>query len=93
MTVSDDTRTSTVDAVVIGAGFSGLYMLHKLRDRMGLTVFPLPPQLLVEGEAIDVAVGIRPSTGIAPYRAKCDEIVANDYEGFAFDTGRQGALA
>ena len=38
MTVSDDTRTRTVDAVVIGAGFSGLYMLHKLRDRMGLTV-------------------------------------------------------
>ncbi|WP_294567890.1 NAD(P)/FAD-dependent oxidoreductase [uncultured Arthrobacter sp.] len=37
MTVSDDTRASTVDAVVIGAGFSGLYMLHKLRDEMGLT--------------------------------------------------------
>jgi cation diffusion facilitator CzcD-associated flavoprotein CzcO len=27
-----------VDAVVIGAGFSGLYMLHRLRDTMGLTV-------------------------------------------------------
>jgi len=25
-----------VDAVIIGAGFSGLYMLHKLRDEMGL---------------------------------------------------------
>ncbi|CAA9265229.1 MAG: Cyclohexanone monooxygenase, partial [uncultured Actinomycetospora sp.] len=25
-----------VDAVIIGAGFSGLYMLHTLRDRMGL---------------------------------------------------------
>ncbi len=25
-----------VDAVVIGAGFSGLYMLHRLRDTMGL---------------------------------------------------------
>ena len=25
-----------VDAVVIGAGFSGLYMLHKLRDELGL---------------------------------------------------------
>lgn len=26
------------DAVVIGAGFSGLYMLHRLRDRLGLNV-------------------------------------------------------
>ena len=26
-----------VDAVIIGAGFSGLYMLHRLRDTMGLT--------------------------------------------------------
>ncbi len=33
MTTSTDT---TVDAVIIGAGFSGLYMLHKLRDEMGL---------------------------------------------------------
>ncbi|HVE25476.1 MAG TPA: NAD(P)/FAD-dependent oxidoreductase, partial [Sporichthya sp.] len=27
-----------VDAVVIGAGFSGLYLLHKLRNEMGLSV-------------------------------------------------------
>jgi cation diffusion facilitator CzcD-associated flavoprotein CzcO len=26
-----------LDAVIVGAGFSGLYMLHKLRDEMGLT--------------------------------------------------------
>ena len=26
------------DAVVVGAGFGGLYMLHKLRDRLGLKV-------------------------------------------------------
>jgi cation diffusion facilitator CzcD-associated flavoprotein CzcO len=26
-----------VDAVIIGAGFSGLYMLHRLRDQLGLT--------------------------------------------------------
>jgi len=30
--------TRDVDAVVIGAGFAGLYMLHKLRDDLGLTV-------------------------------------------------------
>ncbi|GAA0627857.1 NAD(P)/FAD-dependent oxidoreductase [Sporichthya brevicatena] len=29
---------TNVDAVVIGAGFSGLYMLHCLRDRLGLDV-------------------------------------------------------
>ena len=28
--------TAEFDAVIIGAGFSGLYMLHKLRDQMGL---------------------------------------------------------
>ncbi|HZQ34409.1 MAG TPA: NAD(P)/FAD-dependent oxidoreductase [Dehalococcoidia bacterium] len=37
-----DSATSTdvtnVDAVVIGAGFAGLYMLHRLRDMLGLSV-------------------------------------------------------
>src|SRR5262245_46683397 len=26
------------DAVIVGAGFSGLYMLYRLRDRLGLSV-------------------------------------------------------
>lgn len=30
--------TADFDAVIIGAGFSGLYMLHRLRDEMGLSV-------------------------------------------------------
>ena len=30
--------TPDVDAVIVGAGFSGLYMLHRLRDRLGLSV-------------------------------------------------------
>src|SRR5262245_64811514 len=30
-------RSTDLDAVVIGAGFSGLYMLHRLRDVMGLS--------------------------------------------------------
>jgi cation diffusion facilitator CzcD-associated flavoprotein CzcO len=34
----DGRGTRDFDAVVIGAGFSGLYLLHLLRDRMGLTV-------------------------------------------------------
>ena len=29
-------RPVDYDAVVIGAGFGGLYMLHKLRDELGL---------------------------------------------------------
>ena len=36
--MGDNGQTSEFDAVVIGAGFSGLYMLHKLRDDLGLTV-------------------------------------------------------
>ena len=28
---------TALDAVIVGAGFSGLYMLHKLRNEMGLT--------------------------------------------------------
>jgi cation diffusion facilitator CzcD-associated flavoprotein CzcO len=31
-------RSCDFDAVVIGAGFSGLYMLHRLRNEMGLSV-------------------------------------------------------
>ena len=31
------TGPDRVDAVIIGAGFSGLYMLHQLRDQMGMT--------------------------------------------------------
>lgn len=31
-------NTNTVDAVIVGAGFSGLYMMHRLRDELGLSV-------------------------------------------------------
>jgi len=33
-----DSQTTHLDAVVIGAGFSGIYMLHKLRNGLGLKV-------------------------------------------------------
>ncbi len=33
---STEPTTTGIDAVIVGAGFSGLYMLHKLRDEMGL---------------------------------------------------------
>ena len=31
-----DNNLTKVDAVVVGAGFAGLYMLHLLRDKLGL---------------------------------------------------------
>ncbi|WP_342661798.1 Baeyer-Villiger monooxygenase (plasmid) [Rhodococcus ruber] len=31
-------KTADFDAVIIGAGFSGLYLLHRLRNEMGLSV-------------------------------------------------------
>ncbi|MDA3039254.1 MAG: NAD(P)/FAD-dependent oxidoreductase [Actinomycetota bacterium] len=37
-TAPDEAPTREVDAVVIGAGFSGLYMNYRLRDTMGLDV-------------------------------------------------------
>src|ERR1700719_3411767 len=40
-------RTSECDALIIGAGFSGLYQLLCLRDRLGLSV-----QVLEAGEGV-----------------------------------------
>ncbi|MBV9817059.1 MAG: NAD(P)/FAD-dependent oxidoreductase [Solirubrobacterales bacterium] len=37
MNAKDPAGTPDLDAVVIGAGFSGLYMLHRLRNVMGLS--------------------------------------------------------
>lgn len=34
----DSTTRTDYDAIVIGAGFSGIYMLHKLRNELGLNV-------------------------------------------------------
>ncbi|CAN5144629.1 NAD(P)/FAD-dependent oxidoreductase [soil metagenome] len=40
MTQPDNAHIETpqYDAIIIGAGFAGMYMLHKLRDELGLTV-------------------------------------------------------
>jgi cation diffusion facilitator CzcD-associated flavoprotein CzcO len=35
--VGADERANDFDAVIVGAGFAGLYALHKLRDEMGLS--------------------------------------------------------
>ncbi len=39
--------TAELDAVIIGAGFSGMYQLHTLRDRLGLSV-----QVLEAGDGV-----------------------------------------
>jgi cyclohexanone monooxygenase len=36
--MSDTAMATDFDAIVVGAGFGGIYMLHKLRDELGLTV-------------------------------------------------------
>ena len=36
--MSDTTTTTDFDAIVVGTGFGGIYMLHKLRDELGFTV-------------------------------------------------------
>ena len=41
MPLDTATATPTLDAVIIGAGFSGLYQLHSLRDRLGLRALVL----------------------------------------------------
>lgn len=32
--------TTDFDAVIVGAGFSGLYMLHRLRNELGFVTVP-----------------------------------------------------
>ena len=43
----DHAQAATLDAIVIGAGFAGLYQLHCLRDRLGMDV-----QVLEAGEGV-----------------------------------------
>ncbi|MFG1934034.1 flavin-containing monooxygenase [Mycobacterium sp. NPDC048908] len=46
MTVSADPQQSVVDAVVVGAGFAGLYALHKLRSQgLSVRVFEAAPEV------------------------------------------------
>lgn len=42
-----ETRHVDFDAIIIGAGFSGMYMLHKLRDELGLSA-----QVFEAGEGV-----------------------------------------
>jgi cation diffusion facilitator CzcD-associated flavoprotein CzcO len=45
--VVNDERTYRYDAIVVGAGFAGLYQLHMLRDKLGLNV-----RLLEAGDGV-----------------------------------------
>ena len=70
-----------VDVVVIGAGFGGLYAVHKLRDALGLNV-----------QAFDTATGVggtwywnrypgaRSDTEVTAYCYSFDEALFNDWQ-------------
>lgn len=57
------------DAIVVGTGFSGLYMLHVLRKQVGANI-PGKPRTLYP------YVG-----GVGPFRAICQEVAEKGYEG------------
>ena len=71
------------DAVVVGAGFAGLYMMHRLRG-LGFSV-----RAFEAGDGASRNAG-RPAAspswraylGFPPYVEKCDAVAANHYEGF-----------
>ncbi len=58
------------DAVIVGAGFSGLYMLHSLRDYFGLSA-----RVLETGDGVG---NYR--------QQHCAQVTANNYEGFVFSS-------
>ena len=57
------TAVTDFDAIVIGAGFAGLYALHNLRDQLGLSV------RVYEVAVVDVRGNGRPRGQIAAHRA------------------------
>ncbi len=69
------------DVVVVGAGFAGMYLLHRLRG-MGLST-----RVLEAGVGANVPgkprVFMPYIGGLPAYLEKCDEVVAEDYKGFA----------
>ena len=71
MTAAEQGRTGDVDAVVIGAGFSGLYMLHKLRDEMGLTAGCSRPAAASAGRGTGTGTRAPAATPTATSTASC----------------------
>src|ERR1700753_3654191 len=73
--------THDVDAIVIGAGFGGIYMLHKLRDELGLTV-----QAFEKGGGVGGTwyfnryPGAKSDTEGFVYRYSFDEGLLQDYD-------------
>ena len=54
-------RVTDFDAVIVGAGFSGLYALHKLRNEMGLSA-----RVYEAGAARGIGTAIRARAAIRP---------------------------
>lgn len=78
--LAGDDAAKHFDALVIGAGFSGLYALHRLRE-LGVRTRVLEMTEAVGGTRL---VNRYPgyTGGIWEYRRRCDEIAAAGYSGF-----------
>ncbi|WP_214405980.1 flavin-containing monooxygenase [Pseudonocardia lacus] len=75
------TRTADVDAIVVGAGFGGIYMLHKLRNELGLTVTAFEKGGGVGGTwYFNKYPGAKSDTEGFVYRYSFDEGLLQDYD-------------
>jgi len=72
-------RETRLDALVVGAGFSGLYALHRLRA-LGLAA------RLVGARRRRRHLVLEPR---GRYRDECDEVVRAGYRGFLLSRARQ----
>jgi cation diffusion facilitator CzcD-associated flavoprotein CzcO len=78
-----------VDAVIVGAGFAGRYMLHRLRG-LGLSArvyeagYPLANSWSMGANVPGKPRIFMPYVGgIGAYRQRCNDVAAKGYEGFA----------
>jgi cation diffusion facilitator CzcD-associated flavoprotein CzcO len=83
--------SQSLDVAVVGAGFGGLYALHRLRE-LGFDMRVYEAGSGIGGTwfwnrhpGARCDVESMPYLGFPPYKQKCDEVAANDYEGFCFD--------
>jgi cation diffusion facilitator CzcD-associated flavoprotein CzcO len=73
-----EAEVADLDAVVVGAGMSGLYALYRLR-RLGLRVRGIEAGDNIEGKA---RVFMPYVGGVAQYRDACAAVVEEGYRGF-----------
>ena len=78
--ISFDPDALQVDAIVIGAGFGGLYAVHKLRDALGLNVQGFDTATNVGGTWYwNTYPGARSDTEVTAYCYSFDETLFNEW--------------